>query len=402
MNGAVFDDLRQERAPRTIPGMAPAELELRTVASIREIGENTWSELSRGAPPFLGYVWLEALENAGCVGADVGWLPLYLTLSRAGTTVAAAPVFVKGHSEGEFVFDHSWARFAAVELGIDYYPKLIVAVPFTPATGPRLLIRPGVEREPLLSAFARALDVLARRLGVSSAHVLFPTAEQAEGLGKAGLARRVGIQFHWKNAGYKTFDDFLSAFNAKRRHQIRRERRELEAQGVRVKVLTGSDLTPAIVDHAYDFYLATVDKFAWGRRYLNREFFEEVAARMGPALHWVFAFDGNKPIAGALNILGSRALYGRYWGALEERPFLHFNVCYYKGVEECIERGLDLFEPGAGGEHKRARGFEPALTHSAHLLVDPRLDGAVRDFLRRERAAVEAFSNDPASRVLKT
>lgn len=381
--------------------MARAEIELATFASIREIGESTWSEIARAAPPFLGYAWLEALERTGCVGADVGWLPLYVTLSRAGTVLAAAPVFVKGHSEGEFVFDYSWARFAAVELGIDYYPKLIVAVPFTPATGPRLLIRPGVEPAPLLAAFGRALEIVARRLGVSGAHVLFPSEEQAKALGDAGFARRLSIQFHWKNAGYKTFDDFLAAFNAKRRHQIRRERRELQAQGVRIEVLTGRDLTPRVVDHAYQFYLSTVDKFVWGRRYLNRAFFEEIAARMGSSLHWVFAFDGKKPIAGALNILGSRALYGRYWGALEERPFLHFNVCYYKGVEECIERGLELFEPGAGGEHKRARGFEPALTHSAHLLLDSRLDRAVRDFLRREGAAVEAFSNDPASRVLK-
>jgi predicted N-acyltransferase len=339
----------------------------------------------------MSYAWLEALEHTGCAAPERGWAPLHLTLHRDGELVAFAPAYLKGNSEGEFVFDHSFARFAEASLGLDYYPKLVVAVPFTPATGSRLLVRPGESRPELFSAFAAGLCQVCKELGLSSAHVLFPKQAEADALVQAGLARRTGVQFQWHNAGYASFDDFLARFNAKRRHQIRRERREALAQGVDVEVLTGSDLTPALADFVFDFYCTTVDKHFWGRRYLNRAFFEEVLVRLQDRIHLVVGRDraSKRPIAGAFNLLGAEALYGRYWGSLEERNFLHFEVCFYRGIEDAIARKLLRFEPGAGGEHKLARGFEATPTYSAHHLADPRFDHAVRDFLRREDAALK-------------
>jgi uncharacterized protein len=371
--------------------LGPRPIELRTHGSIREIGEAAWRSLEDGeTPPFLAFDWLDALEQTGCVKPERGWLPLYLSLYSDSELVAAAPAYVKGNSEGEFVFDHAWARFATDRLRLDYYPKLVVAVPFTPATGPRLLVRPGFDRKPLLAAFAAGLRAVVERLGLSGAHVLFPSAGDTEELVGAGFAARHGLQFHWHNAGYASFDDFLARFDSKRRNQIRRERRELEKQGTRVETLTGRDLNGEIVDHVFEFYSSTVNKYFWGRQYLNREFFEAVCGTMPERLHVVLARDAasKRPVAGAFNLLGPRALYGRYWGAREERPFLHFNVCFYHAIEDAILRKLELFEPGAGGEHKLARGFEPSVTYSAHHLADRRLAHAVADFVDRERQAI--------------
>jgi uncharacterized protein len=370
-------------------------VEIRSHPSIRDLGEQRWNGLLPAeAPPFLSFEWLDALEQSGAVSPARGWAPAHLSLWEEGRLVGAAPAYVKGNSEGEFVFDHAWARFAAERLRIDYYPKLVVAVPFTPATGPRLLLAPEADRDRAHAALAEGLRQLTRHFELSSAHVLFPPKGEAESLERHGLFGRVGIQYHWHNAGYASFEDFLGSFNAKRRAQIRRERRELERGKTRIEHLSGRDLTPEIVDLVFELYRSTVDKYFWGRRYLNRAFFEIVMAAMPDRLHVVLARDGgsSRPIAGAFNLKGSRALYGRYWGTLadEERPFLHFNVCYYEGIEECTLSGLEMFEPGAGGEHKRARGFVPSLTYSAHHLADRRLDVVIRDFVEREREAVEA------------
>ncbi len=378
---------------------AAGALELRTHESIRDIGEATWNALlPADAPPFLDYAWLEALEQHGCVRPERGWMPLLVTLHRGDDTIAAAPAYIKGNTEGEFVFDHGWARFAQERLRIDYYPKLIVAVPFTPATGPRLLIAPGVDVAPVEAAFVEGLAQVVDRLGLSSAHVLFPEERQARAFADAGMLHRFGLQYHWRNDGYAGFDDFLSRFSSKRRNQIRRERRELEKQGTRIEVLTGRDITEESVDAMFGFYVSTVEKFYWGRQYLNRAFFRDVCARMADRVHVVLARDAasGRPIGGAFNLLGARALYGRYWGASEERPFLHFNVCYYQGIEEAIARGLELFEPGAGGEHKLVRGFAPTVTHSTHYLADARLGEAVADFCARERDAVAEHVADAA------
>ncbi len=367
--------------------------ELRTWNALKDLGEAAFRELATPrAEPFLSYDWLQTLEATGCVERERGWLPLHVTLHRDGQLVLFAPAYVKGNSEGEFVFDHAVARYAQTSLGEPYYPKLIVAVPFTPATGERCLVHPSESRAELMPAFAQGLTLLCKDAGLSGAHVLFSTGELTEELRQQGFARRAGVQFQWHNAGYASFDEFLARFNAKRRAQIRRERRESMAQGVEIDVLTGSDLTPELADFVFDFYAATVEKFAWGRRYLNRAFFEEILVRMRDRIHLVVARDksSGKRLAGAFNLLGEDTLYGRYWGAVEERNFLHFEVCFYRGVEEAIARKLVRFEPGAGGEHKLSRGFEPTLTFSAHHWQHPRLDAAARDFLAREELALPA------------
>ncbi|WP_437766911.1 GNAT family N-acetyltransferase [Sorangium sp. So ce281] len=375
------------------------ELEAHVHDTIRDIPESEWDALDGvSEAPFLTWAWFDALERTGCVGEAAGWLPHHITLRAEGALLAAAPAYLKDNSEGEFVFDHGWAS-ASHQIGAPYYPKLVVAVPFTPATTPRLLVRRPEDRPALLPVLAETLRKLVARSRISSAHVLFPTEDEAAALSDAAMAHRCGVQFQFENEGYRTLDDFLARFNAKRRHQIRREMRESTRQGLSIDTLRGAEITPEIVDAMFGFYVSTVEKFAWGRQYLNRAFFEEIAARLrgGGAqggVEIVLAREGKRPIAGALNLAGPTTLYGRYWGASEERPFLHFNVCYYHPVEDCIARGLRRFEPGAGGSHKLVRGFAPSVTHSAHHIAHPRLDAAVRDFLARERAAVYAKTAD--------
>lgn len=369
-------------------------VDLRIHDTIRAVPEAEWNALDgvKGTP-FLSWAWLDALEQTGCVAADRGWVPQHMTFWEDGRLVAAAPAYLKDNSEGEFVFDHAWAS-AAHRIRLPYYPKLIVAVPFTPATAPRLFTTVPGDRARLLPALAAALRTVVGQTKISSAHVLFPTEGEAEDLARAGLAHRLGIQFHWRNEGFKTFDDFLAKFSSKRRNQIRRERREMDKQGIALTTARGADITPEVIDAMYEFYIATVDKFFWGRRYLNRAFFEEITSRLRDGIEIVLAREGSRVLAGAFNLAGDTALFGRYWGAKEDRSFLHFNVCYYHSIEQCIERGISRFEAGAGGSHKLARGFEPSLTHSAHHIADPRLDAAVRDYLEREREAVRANAED--------
>ena len=377
-----------------------AELEFRTHERIRDIGEQAWSALAGpDCLPFLRYEWLSALEDTGCIDASRGWLAMHIAAYSAGELVAVAPAYIKGNSEGEFVFDHSFARYAQGNLRLDYYPKLIVAVPFTPATGPRILLKAGCDAPRVLAGYAAALPQICERLGVSGAHVLFPERAQTEAFTAHGYLPRHGVQYHWRNEQYRTFDDFLARFTSKRRNQIRREMREMRDRNIELDVLTGDRLGPERVDFIFDFYRSTVEKFFYGKQYLNRAFFEQVCRTMPEHLHVVMASDGGsrKPIAGAFNLLGKRALYGRYWGALEERPFLHFNVCFYRGIQECIARGLELFEPGAGGEHKLSRGFEPSLTYSAHSFQDRRLKAAVAEFLERERTAIAQHISESRS-----
>jgi predicted N-acyltransferase len=368
----------------------PPSFELRTHASIRQLGQAEYERLlPADRPPFLSFAWLDALERTGCVGQDKGWLPQHISLHENGQCVAAAPAYIKSNSEGEFVFDYSWARHSEGVLRAPYYPKLLLAVPFTPATGPRILIAADQERSRILSAFARASPQLCAALPVSGAHVLFlPGSDSAE-MSRLGFAERRGLQFHWENPGYRDFDDFLSRMNSKKRNQLKRERREMRDRQVEITALSGRELTPELIDFVFDFYLSTVEKFSWGRQYLCRELFEEVAKTMPDELHIVVARQAGRLVGGAFNFLGQDALYGRYWGATHEVPFLHFNVCFYYGIEECIRRGLKKFEPGAGGEHKIARGFEPTVTFSSHYLRHKQLDGAVREFLAREREAVD-------------
>ena len=370
--------------------MSSSAFTLRVVPELRTLPAEAWDALlGPNDSPFVRHAWLVALEDAGCVTPAFGWAPHHLTLWEGETLVAAAPAYLKGNSEGEFVFDHAWEH-AAQRAGIPYYPKLLVAVPFTPATGTRLLAAAGPDRDLRRRALAQGIRAVTEGLELTGAHVLFPTREDLEVLTEAGFFSRYGAQFHWSNHDYGTYDDFLASFNAKRRHQLKRERKEVLASGLTVRTLRGPDLNEAARDAMYGFYEnTTAQYFPYTRRYLNRTFFDLACATMPDAIEFVFAYDGDRPIAGAFNVAGSGRLYGRYWGAVETRPFLHFHVCYYHSIEQCIARGARVFEPGAGGEHKLPRGFEPTLTFSAHFLTEPRLDQAVRRHVEYERGVVE-------------
>jgi len=358
--------------------------DMRLAEGVSALPREEWDALVGEGSPFLSWDWLASLEDAGCVGPGTGWLPRPLVASEGGRLVAACPLYAKGHSEGEFVFDWGWAD-AAERAGIRYYPKLLVGVPFTPVAGERLLVAPGADRERWRASLADALRELCGRTGASGVHVNFCREDEARRLGEAGFAPRVGIQYHWHNEGYGEFEDWLDRFRSKRRNQIRRERRELERQGVRIEVHAGSDLDDRLFEPMYRFYLSTIRSRFWGRQYLNRDFFELLRQRFRRHLMFVVAFRDDRPVAGAFNVAKGDALYGRYWGASEELRHLHFNVCYYAGVEWCIERGLSRFEPGAGGDYKQVRGFDAQPTWSAHHLEDPRLADAVDRFLRAER-----------------
>jgi predicted N-acyltransferase len=366
----------------------PITLEVRTHARISEIAKDDWNALVGEADsPFVEWDFLAALEDAGCVDARRGWQPCHFTLHDGGKLVAASPAYIKGNSEGEFVFDWSWADVAQ-RLGFDYYPKLIFAVPFTPATGARVLRAPQYPMEQAAAAFREASIQLAAQAELSSVHVLFPTEAQSHSWQGPVHHERLGIQYHWHNNDYATFEDFLRRMPSKKRTQIRRERAQLERDGVRLRVLEPQDLTPSVVKTMYELYLTTVDKFTWGRRYLNLRFFELLAERFAHRLSWTVAERDGKIIASAFNVQKGDRLYGRYWGSFVELPFLHFNVCFYHGIDHCIRHGLKVFEPGAGGEHKRVRGFVPTATRSVHYLRDPRMRTLVSDFLLRERAAI--------------
>jgi predicted N-acyltransferase len=368
-------------------------LSVRLLERVRDVPREAWDELAiPSSSPFTEWTWLDCLEETGCAAADAGWLPRHFTLFRGSDLVAIAPAYVKGNSEGEFVFDWSWADVAA-RMGIDYYPKLVFAIPFTPATGDRVVVAPGEDRSEVIAAFAEAARAFSAKAGLSSAHVLFPREEEAKAWAAAGLLPRLGVQYHWENEAYSSMDDFLARFNAKKRHQLRREIAQPGKSGITIETLPPSALDESIAKTMHHFYGATVDKFHWGRRYLNELFFSRVAARFADRLAWVVAKKGGAPVAGAFNVKKGDRLYGRYWGASQEaasEPFLHFNVCYYHGVRECIAEGRAVFEPGAGGEHKKARGFLPTLTHSAHWVADARLRRLLAAHLEREREAVAA------------
>ncbi|MBX3264515.1 MAG: N-acetyltransferase [Labilithrix sp.] len=371
-------------------------LELRVVERIAEVPEASWNALVReDASPFVEHAWLDCLEEAGCVGGRTGWLPRHLVLYEGAELVAAAPAYLKTNSEGEFVFDWSWADLAE-RMGIAYYPKLILAVPFTPATGHRVLWHPSRDRGEVVAVFAEAVRTITREMELSGAHVLFPEPAEARLWGAAGLSLRHGVQYHWSNAGFTTFEDFLATLPQKKRTQIRRERKQPALDGLTISTLGEGELLgpngAAIADTMHALYGATVDKYFYGRRYLKKRFFDLVRRRFTDRLAWTVARDaGGEIVAGAFNVRKDKVLYGRYWGATVDLPFLHFNVCYYHGVDAAIRGGLATFNPGAGGEHKRVRGFAPTTTYSAHHVEDPRLRAVLDAFLERERRAVDAY-----------
>lgn len=336
--------------------------------------------------PFLEWDFLEACEATDCASPDTGWGPRHILAHDAsGELVGGAPLYLKSHSRGEFVFDHSWAD-ALHRAGGRYYPKLLCAVPFTPVAGRRLLAV-GPHAPSIRRALARSMVEMAADAKVSSAHFNFLDEPTWRALGAEGLLLREDQQFHWFNRDYETFDDFLAVLSSRKRKMIRRERR-LAQQGLVIERISGADLTTKHWDAFFRFYMDTGGR-KWGSPYLNREFFELLHERMADKCLLVLAMDGKRPVAGALNLIGSEALYGRYWGRVEDRPFLHFEVCYYQAIDFAIERGLARVEAGAQGEHKLTRGYEPTLTRSAHWIGHAGLRDAVAKYLDREREAVE-------------
>jgi predicted N-acyltransferase len=364
--------------------------ELRIVPKIRDVGREAWDALvGADASPFVEWTWLDCLEEAGCVGPGTGWTALHFTLYREGRLVAAAPAYAKDNSEGEFVFDWNWADVSQ-RAGAAYYPKLVVAVPFTPATGDRALVAPGEDRDELTRVLGAAGKKWIEASGVSSAHVLFPSEAESKRWAATGYATRLGVQYHWHRGDDRTWDDFLARVTSKRRNALKRESAQPAKDGVTIETLRPDALTPDVVRAMYALYGITVDKFFYGRRYLNLRFFELVAERFKERLAWVVARKEGRIIAGAFNVQRGRTLYGRYWGSHVELPFLHFNVCYYHGIRHCLENGLDLFEPGAGGEHKKVRGFDPTITYSNHWIRHRGLRNAIEEFLGREGEAIRA------------
>jgi hypothetical protein len=366
-----------------------AETVVTAHASLAEIGREGWDACANppGRPlnPFLSFDFLQALEESGSASPRTGWVPRHLTVRDAsGEVIGAMPLYLKGHSNGEYVFDWAWAD-AYERAGGRYYPKLLSAVPFTPVTAPKFLLREGAPAETRRLLLAGALS-LCEQAGASSLHLNFPPEAEWAWLGREGLLRRQDQQYHWLNRGYGSFDDFLAGLSANRRKTIRRERREAQA-GLTVRALTGDELTEAHWDAFFAFYMDTGSR-KWGRPYLNRRFFSLIGERMADRILLIMAKHGGRTIAGALNLIGDTRLYGRNWGCIEDRPFLHFEICYYQAIEFAIARGLQRVEAGAQGEHKLARGYRPVATTSAHDIADPALRRAVAAYLAQERAYV--------------
>ena len=391
--------------------MSPIDLRIRTVASMAEIAATGWDACANPASgegldaptassapedarhPLISHAFLHALETSGSATTRAGWRPQHLVAeTNSGTMLGAVPCYLKSHSRGEYVFDQGWAD-AYERVGGRYYPKLQVAIPFAPVTGRRLLVRPGPAAGQIRRALASALIELCGLLEASSAHVTFATETECRLLGEQGFLQRTDQQFHWQNAGYGCFDDFLSALAARKRKAIRRERRDALAAGIEVQWLTGADLTEAVWDTFFAFYMETGSR-KWGRPYLTRKFYSLIGSAMADRTLLIMAKRAGRFIAGAINFIGADTLYGRHWGAIEHHPFLHFELCYYQAIEFAIVRRLRRVEAGAQGEHKLARGYLPATTHSAHYIADKGLRRAIAEYLRRERDYVAAAGRE--------
>ena len=388
-------------------------LQVTVHSSMRDICPVQWDRLNRDRSPFLDHAFLRLLEDTQCVGDETGWYPAIVTVSQGNDddreVLGGAPVYVKTHSAGEFVFDWSWAD-AAHRAGISYYPKAVVGVPFTPATGPRLLAKASEDSRRIKALLVQGILEFSRSSGLSSVHFNFLTDEDRDVLEELGLPIRIGVQYHWKNGGngpdrFGCFDDFLAGFRSKRRANIRRERKRLEQRGVQTIVKVGDELCDADMERMFRYYRATVQQYFYGRQYLNEAFFLEARRRIPSRLHLVFAAQDGDIFGGACNFLSPQRLFGRYWGCEKEVEFAHFEVCIYRPVRWCIDHELEAFEPGAGGEHKYERGFCPTPTYSAHILFDSRLQSAVDAFVRDEAGAVtehiaRLVQESPAARLL--
>ena len=367
----------------------------RTISSIEDIGAVTWDTLANPTEqtynPFVAYDFLAALERSGSATGETGWAPMHLVVEEAGDIIAAAPLYAKNHSQGEYIFDHHWAD-AYERAGGRYYPKLLCAAPFTPANGPRLLATTDTAKRTL----AAGLKGICENAGLSSVHVNFTSDRDQQILQEAGYLARMSEQYHWFNRGYKTFDDFLAALSSRKRKTIRRERRDAQTDDVTIRRLIGDEITEQHWDAFWQFYQDTGAR-KWGYPYLTREFFDIVARSMGERILFIVAERDGAPIAGALNFIGGDTLYGRYWGCVEDVSFLHFELCYYQAIEFAIENGLSCVEAGAQGQHKIARGYEPVAIHSAHWFPHEGFSGAIERYLTAEReqtgAEIDALKN---------
>ncbi|MBL8510866.1 MAG: N-acetyltransferase [Betaproteobacteria bacterium] len=374
---------------------------LRIIDSLNSIAANQWDALCQQqdtANPTLRHAFLQSLIDAGCTTAETGWLPQFLTLWRESEThppqlIGAVPLYVKGHSYGEYIFDWAWAE-AYERAGRDYYPKLLAAVPFTPCTGARLMANTDADREHLIQALLQ----IARHSETSSLHILFPTTAELTQLTAHGFLARSAVQFHWQNqspdgAAYPSFDDFLATLNHDKRKKIKQERRKISEAGIQFRHLVGRDISAAAWDFFTECYQRTYHEHR-STPYLNRTFFGLISERMPENLLLIIAHRAGRPIAAALNLFNSHTLYGRYWGSHEYHPGLHFETCYYQALAFCIAHGIQTFEGGAQGEHKLARGFLPIKCHSAHWLKAPQFARAVEDFLQREQVGIDHYIDE--------
>ena len=362
-------------------------LKLQVHGGVADVGREAWDTLALPTgDPFVTYDFLHACEASGSAVPQQGWAARHLTLHSAdGRLIGAMPLYLKGHSQGEYVFDHSWAD-AYERAGGRYYPKLLSAIPFTPATGPRLLVAEGEDTLTVRQGLIQGAVMLCEQMNLSSIHINFPPEDEWQMMGDHGLLLREDMQFIWRNQGWTTFDDFLGALSASRRKTIRRERREAQ-EGLNIRVLNGPAITEAHWDAFFAFYMDTGDR-KWGRPYLSRDYFTRIGQTMADKVALVMAFDSDTPVAGALNFIGRDALYGRQWGTLVDKPFLHFELCYYQAIDFALKHGLSRVEAGAQGEHKIARGYLPERVRSAHYIADAGLSDAVAHYLKRERPAI--------------
>jgi predicted N-acyltransferase len=386
--------------------MDSSETILEAVSSISQIAAEEWNACANPAlhpesspdgfkgpyNPFVSHAFLSAVETSGSATPRTGWGPRHLLARCDGVIAGIVPCYLKSHSQGEYVFDRGWAD-AYSRAGGSYYPKLQASVPFTPATGPRLLIRHDVDQDDIRSALARGLVGLCEATEASSVHVTFAREAEWKFLASHGFLQRTDQQFHWRNQGYRSFDEFLATLNSRHRKAIKRERREAVANGITIHALNGGDITEEAWDAFFAFYMETGSR-KWGRPYLTRSFFSLIGETMAKDVLLVMARRNNRWIAGAINFIGSDTLFGRNWGAIEHHPFLHFEVCYYQAIDYAIARGLTTVEAGAQGEHKLARGYLPQTTYSAHYIADPSLRHAIKDYLKRERAYVAEMGRE--------
>src|SRR5262245_143022 len=378
----------------------PCDARVEVTPRIGDIAPQAWDACANPDAatynPFLAHAFLKALEDAGTVGGRTGWLPQHLALKigKEDTLAACAPCYVKSHSQGEYVFDRGWAE-AYERAGGSYYPKLQIAVPCTPVPGRRLLARPGPDAEANAMLLATAAVQLVERNDLSGLHLTFLTEAEWLRLGDKGFLKRTDQQFHWNNAGYASFDEFLGSLASRKRKAVRKEREQALSSGLEITRLSGADITEASWDALFAFYMQTGSR-KWGRPYLNRKFFSLLGQAMAERCLIVMVKRASRPIAGALHMIGGDCLYGRYWGAIEHHPCLHFEVCYYQAIDFAIEHKLARVEAGAQGEHKLARGYLPTSTYSAHFIADPSLRRAIADYLKRELAYVDAAGKELA------